>query len=676
MTDTTKGAVASLALYVPVDADRCTVLLAAGLSTVFGFKRVTNVAPTLLAGRRILLFGWRDYYDQAVGRYPPRSCWVVWPHGWAATEERANGAQLRHALSHLRAGEIGMFWSEIGDVVPEGAMRLPPVWPCANKPTAPSESTGRVVLSADASLAVVAGVLAAGGTPCIPAAAVTPNARDVRSVAKSDALRALLSTAPHQLYDGAQPNADLHVCLAPLDPWAYSTIDAIHSGVAVIASDAVIWTSRLCDDVYEACVIAPDKSSALVARAVAAMLEDGPTRIRVLAEQQRVVAELQPIHVSWAAQALRGAGFDLPDHAAPSPARRTKAVFFADTAGWAQHHFVAALGHEASGWDFDVEVLAGQSYQIPQGSIFYSPVQGMADAVAKQAAKHGTSTYASGGLWSHVSYGGWFTDDALDPARLPKARTHATNLYLHALTGLPYLAAGIDSDLFSPPSGVESRRARHARGDQSRRLVVGFTASLQYNAALKLFHDLWVPALRAAGSDGHLLEARFCARPLPVWDVLDARPQKDIARYLRGIDIYLCTSISEGCSLSVLEAASAGCAIISTPCGNAPELAVEIVGWDANEIAAILQRYERDRDLLYGAQEESRERAVRYWSWRSEIKRESWKAWLRGGEPPPWREQVPYCARGGFGPEDFLAKSRARREMARPSLVRNNMAGS
>lgn len=661
----------TLAIFVPPDAGADETALADGLMDAFGFVRVTNVAPTLLSGGRVLLVGWRDYYDNALGRYPGR-VHVLWPCGWAATEARGQGARLRHLLSHLRASEVGVFWSEIGDVPPDGAVRLPPVW--RDGPTAPASAveTDRCVLSADASLAVIAGVVAAGAVPCIPRSALAPNARDVVAVAKADAIRAMLTEVPHVLYDAAQPAADLHVCLDSLDAWPAGTIDAIMRGTPVVCSDSVTWASVLPDEIASACMVGPAKSSAMVAEVVRALLGDAELREQVLAAQRKAVAELRNTHVAWAARELHAAGFDLGDRAAPQAAPVPALMLYADTPGWAQDHFVRSLAREAHSWGLRAEVTNAPAFSLRRGDSFYTPVARVADT-AIESAPTGSGIHASGGVWSHVSYGGWFTDDDLDPAQLPKSRTHATNLYLHALTGLPYLAAGVDTEIFAPPSGDQDRRRRHGR---DRRLVVGFTASLQYNAAVKLFHDLWVPAVRKAGSDGPIFEARVCARPLPVWDVMDARDPKEVAEYLKGVDVYLCTSVSEGCSLSVLEAASAGCAIVSTPCGNAPELACDVVGWDAEEIARAIVRLDRDRDLLYEAQEESRERVLRWWAWTADIKRESWKAWLAGADVPTWREQVPYCARGGFTPADYLAKSRALRLAARPALVRGNMMGS
>jgi len=331
-------------------------------------------------------------------------------------------------------------------------------------------------------------------------------------------------------------------------------------------------------------------------------------------------------------------------------------LLYADTPNWAQDHFVRDLGEQLSSWGHEPHVINGDlTGGRPHEGSFYSPCAGAANSM--------NSPRASTGLWSHVSYGGWFSDEPLDSLTFPHARCHATNLYLHAHSGLPYLASGVDLNRFHPGDRVSRKR-------NDPRIVVGWTGSLEYNAAVKLFRDLWLPALKLAGADGPLAEARFAARPLVVWNSQDARSPEQVAEYLRGIDIYLCTSISEGCSLSVLEAAASGCVVLSTPCGNAPELATAIVPWSATGIADVLTEY-ADPDKLLDAAERSYERVERYWSWDSPIKRASWEAWLAGEDPPSWQEQVPYLAETNL--HDLLEESRNFRQEAAPPLKRGDM---
>ena len=296
---------------------------------------------------------------------------------------------------------------------------------------------------------------------------------------------------------------------------------------------------------------------------------------------------------------------------------------YCDSPTWAQCHFVRDLARQAEKWGWDATVSAGLLTMRDSLDLFYTPCCGASETV--EAARVST------GLWSHVSYGGWFSDTPLNHALLPRRLHHATNLYLYELLegGVPYLASGVDTSVFQPASGRKK--------GEDKRLVVGWTGSLQYNAAVKLFLDLLVPAVRAAGSDGKLSEAKICFRPLVVWDCKDARSPLEVAEYLKDIDVYLCTSASEGCSLSTLEAAAAGCVIVSTPCGNAPELAHPefIVPWSISAITAALQRLYADRALLQNLSETTRQTVTERWSWDADVKRSAWQAWLTGdGEVP------------------------------------------
>lgn len=332
-------------------------------------------------------------------------------------------------------------------------------------------------------------------------------------------------------------------------------------------------------------------------------------------------------------------------------------VLFCDAGPWAQCHFVRELARMAeSKWNLKPFVGVG-AFPYMKDKLFYSPCQSAADRFIEEATR--TST----GLWSHCSYGGWFTDDPLDESKLPKAPFHVTNAYqYHHFKGkYPYLPAGVNTDMFRPglePKGVE------------RRLRVGWTGSMQYNAALKLFLDRLVPAVRLAGSDGWISEAKIEFRPLAVWNCNDARHPQEVAEYLKEIDVYVCTSISEGSSLSVLEAAAAGCVIISTPCGNAPELVVNkrlLVDWTPKNIAEAILLLHEERGMLRDLSEQTRELVEREWAWSSSPRGEQWLEWITGSKDCYFRPSVNH---------DVLKVSREYRLRSEPKLIRGDMMGS
>jgi len=351
---------------------------------------------------------------------------------------------------------------------------------------------------------------------------------------------------------------------------------------------------------------------------------------------------------------------------------KPRLALYCDAPGWAQCHFSRQLARLAEGWGWDSIVTAGM-FPNATGSFFYSPCRGAAENPIVATARR-----RSTGLWSHCSYGGWFTDDPLDEAALPSVPFHATNLYLyHLLKGrVPYLPAGVDTDMFRPATAEE--REGPGPGSRDHRLVVGWTGSLAYNAPIKRLLDLIVPAVRGAGSDGPLAAQRVCFRPLPVWDSRDARPPELVAEYLRGIDVFLWGSLSEGSSMSVLEAAAAGCVIVSTPCGNAPELVMDprlLVGWDASEMTRLLCMLNDDRKWLRDLSERTRAVVSKRFSWQTApALRDAWKCWLTGEGPlPSPAELMPHVQQTGL---ELLDTARRLRESARPRLVRGDFYAS
>lgn len=488
-----------------------------------------------------------------------------------------------------------------------------------------------------------------------------------------------LNRIPHEDMPDHYAQANVTICASTQEGASNSVLEAMACGHVLISTDCgnVMEMFKKQSEAYgNSGIIVGQRSADDICRILNRLSKEPSDYRRDLGEINRKSIRDFWSWESWAPRFKKfffGESKSDPVVCPPPKVRRRSVqdlLLYADTPGWAQHIYVEQLGRAAKKWDgvetvhvtTDVPTL-----EPPTGITIYSPVACAADSFFDRW--HYRDICALSGLWSHVSYGGWFTDDPLDPERLPKVPAHATNLYLHALTGLPYLAGGVDTDLFCPPTGSESRINRHKRDP---RIVVGWTGSLQYNAAVKLFADLWLPAVRASGSDGHLREAKICARPLVVWDCRDARTPAQVAEYLKGVDIYLCTSISEGCSNSVLEAAASGCAVISTPCGNAPEIANEIVPWNITSIAQVIGYFEKNRWDLYNRQESTRDRMVQCWSWNSKIKNESWKAWLGNGDIPSIEDQIPY--RTTFSPKQWLEHSRGLREKS--DLVRGNMMGS
>jgi glycosyltransferase involved in cell wall biosynthesis len=61
--------------------------------------------------------------------------------------------------------------------------------------------------------------------------------------------------------------------------------------------------------------------------------------------------------------------------------------------------------------------------------------------------------------------------------------------------------------------------------------------------------------------------------------------QNDLVSYYKGCDVFLVTSLYEGYGMTLKEAQSAGCRIVSTDVGIAREVGANIVDWDEKNIA-------------------------------------------------------------------------------------------
>lgn len=158
------------------------------------------------------------------------------------------------------------------------------------------------------------------------------------------------------------------------------------------------------------------------------------------------------------------------------------------------------------------------------------------------------------GLRSHVS---WQTHPAEQIANYLRAyfqRTHVVSERLRAeiapsLPDVAYVTHGIDGTIFTP----------HNRSNNpGPKLRVGWAGNRQ--TAVKGFDQFIKPL---ADIDG--VELVFCGyadRNLGI---------NEMAEWYRSIDVYVCSSLSEGSNNALIEAAATGCAIVTTDNGTVPE---------------------------------------------------------------------------------------------------------
>lgn len=99
------------------------------------------------------------------------------------------------------------------------------------------------------------------------------------------------------------------------------------------------------------------------------------------------------------------------------------------------------------------------------------------------------------------------------------------------------------------------------------------------------------------------------------------------------IDVYLCASLSEGFSLSVLEASGCGRPVLSTRVGGSEELLIDghnglFVNRDLDDIVKKLRILHKNRDRLIEMGKKSRAEVEKKWSWK--VRSRDWLEFIRG----------------------------------------------
>jgi glycosyltransferase involved in cell wall biosynthesis len=181
------------------------------------------------------------------------------------------------------------------------------------------------------------------------------------------------------------------------------------------------------------------------------------------------------------------------------------------------------------------------------------------------------------------------------------------------LTNIVLTENGVDSELFSPSTPVNT--------DRRRPLVVGFSGSkdIAKHDYLKGFSEFIEP---------------LSAIPNVQIKVLGGRGETQVKReempaLYNQIDLYLCASTSEGFSQSVLEASACGRGVVSTRVGGCEDLIEQgrngfFIGRDLHEIKALIARLEADRLLVGRLGEHNRQIVLVRYSWHLKV-----ADWLR-----------------------------------------------
>jgi glycosyltransferase involved in cell wall biosynthesis len=125
------------------------------------------------------------------------------------------------------------------------------------------------------------------------------------------------------------------------------------------------------------------------------------------------------------------------------------------------------------------------------------------------------------------------------------------------LVGRPvyYTPNGVETTFFRPP--VEPRERRPGQ------LRVGWAGSLaNHGSAHRGLHEVIEPAVSAVAGTSLVTAVRE-----ERW-----RTRDEMLAFYRGLDAYICASLSEGTPNPCLEAAACGVPVVTTRVGNMPEL--------------------------------------------------------------------------------------------------------
>ena len=177
---------------------------------------------------------------------------------------------------------------------------------------------------------------------------------------------------------------------------------------------------------------------------------------------------------------------------------------------------------------------------------------------------------------------------------------HIFSPYLSSLFHTPH---GVDCSLFEP-----SRQRRNNAG--RKKLLVGWAGSSSNHPGKRGLDDFLIPSLNGLSN----VDLEMACREHQ-W-----RTQEEMVEYYQRLDLYLCTSRTEGGPHPLLEASACGVPIISTKVGHAPELIEQGVNGflterDVQSIRHHVVKLRDDPDLRYEMGKKARMTVERDWHW-------------------------------------------------------------
>ena len=177
------------------------------------------------------------------------------------------------------------------------------------------------------------------------------------------------------------------------------------------------------------------------------------------------------------------------------------------------------------------------------------------------------------------------------------------NIFSPHLKNIFHTPHGVDCELFKPAEKVRNNVGK-------KKLVVGWAGSSSNHPGKRGLKDYLLPALAGL----HDVELEMACRESK-W-----RTQEEMIEYYQRMDLYICTSRTEGGPHPLLEASACGVPLISTKVGHAPELIVD--GHNGflveREVHAIRKKVIELRDFPERREQigrNARQEVVTKWNW-------------------------------------------------------------
>ncbi len=176
-------------------------------------------------------------------------------------------------------------------------------------------------------------------------------------------------------------------------------------------------------------------------------------------------------------------------------------------------------------------------------------------------------------------------------------------LFIPYLPNIFYLKAGVDIVDFTERLPVDAYRNK---------LRIGWAGSLVNQPGNRSYEKILLP-LKNLYSD--IFDFHFCI------EGVNGLPFNQMSNFYNEIDLYLCTSRSEGASTPIREALACGRPIVTMQIGDTPELIIsDVNGWfiksySLESTISILIKLHTNRSCLQKVVSQTRKSILNNWTW-------------------------------------------------------------